>query len=72
MARGVVQGSPISDILFNLAQIDPLQNTRASIPGVTIVSLHDDHFIVGDPPSAIKAAKSLQGELKCIGLGEYG
>jgi hypothetical protein len=47
MRRGVMQGSPISGLLFNLAQADAMKRVRNLNPENLIVSLHDDHFIVG-------------------------
>jgi hypothetical protein len=68
MRRGVVQGSPISGLIFNLTQADTMIRVRTSHPDNLILSLHDDHFIVGPPEQALTAAGDLALQLKEIGL----
>jgi hypothetical protein len=68
MRRGVVQGSPIRGLLFNLAQADAMKRVRSQNPDNVIVSLHDDHFIVGPPECALAAAKDVADQMNEIGL----
>jgi hypothetical protein len=63
-----VQGSPISGLLFNLAQADAMKRVRSQNPDNVIVSLHDDHFIVGPPEDALAAAKDVADQMNEIGL----
>ena len=63
-----MQGSPISGLLFNLAQADAMRRVRNLNPENLIVSLHDDHFIVGPPDLALAAARDVTDHLKELGL----
>jgi hypothetical protein len=56
------------DLIFNLTQADTLKSIQQQHPNTLILSLHDDHFVLGDPSQAFDAAKCLGEELKSIGL----
>jgi hypothetical protein len=68
MECGFSQGDPISGSLFNISQAEAIQNVRERHPDVTILSLHDDHFIIGFPEEALEAWVTLTEELDNIGL----
>ncbi|MGV8142625.1 MAG: reverse transcriptase domain-containing protein [Candidatus Pacearchaeota archaeon] len=66
MTRGTPQGCAISPLLFNLGQSTAI--SKIHIPGVTILSFQDDHFIMGEIDDIIKAFRTLTDELNRIGL----
>jgi hypothetical protein len=64
MERGVMQGSSISGLIFNLTQADPISRIRNRHPQALILSLHDDH----PPTHVLAAAEDLAASLGEIGL----
>jgi hypothetical protein len=68
MERGVCQGNPMSTINFNISQTDALQRVRHGNPHVVIISVHDDHYILGEVEHVFPALQSFDVELNGIGL----
>jgi hypothetical protein len=68
MKTGCPQGSPLSTLWFNLTQAGPVSRVCEAYPAVTILSFHDDHFVIGEPEEALKAFDLLVEELQQINL----
>jgi hypothetical protein len=58
MERGVMQGSSISGLIFNLTQADPITRIRNLLQAL-ILSLHDDHTFSLAPNTCAGSSRGL-------------
>ena len=65
---GVPQGSPSSGPLFNITQANALQRIESAHPDITIISVHDDHYILGKLEHALPALDMFDLEFAQLNL----
>ena len=66
--QGVIQGDPLGGLLYSLTQAPAYESTRAAHPGVRLLSLHDDGYIVGTDTDVFDALATLRDNLSQMGL----
>ena len=65
---GVPQGSPSSGPLFNITQAETLKYIQSEHPNITIISIHDDHYILGKLEHALPALDMFDLEFARLNL----
>ena len=65
---GVPQVSPSSGPLFNITQANILKTIEANNPNITIISIHDDHYILGKLQYALPALEMFDLEFEKLNL----
>ena len=65
---GVPQGSPSSGPIFNITQASTIKNIETEHPNIMILSVHDDHYIIGELPYALPALQMFDREFAILNL----
>jgi len=68
VSRGVIQGDPMGTALFNVIYATILRPIEVNFPTVTIINVHDDTTIIGEPDVAFAALAALHAAIVPLGL----